>query len=832
MGYWDEAKVDTDTGGDYWAKAQVQPPEQPSLMRRALTKAGDIAGQVGSGIRAGMDVASGLPAESSMTGKNMPPLSEGSDPLALASQHPYVTAAATGAALGPTVPLLAAIGETSPLLSSGLGALEQLGYQGISDTSQKIAGPNHPILGAIPGMVAPFVAPGAIERGLGTKQMKDAIEGAAEKSRSAVQSVADGAATRQEAKNLLEQTKLSESAQKGLTDFNDKIEAHAKDIYAKGEAAKPEVAESTRAGAAKQDAAITAQENERLAQQAEAQRGQVLGRTKAETAAAIRPAPATPEAGVAVASPEELTRKHAFRSAIFGERDRTADYLGKKLDDFEKAHGAAEIPDPKPLKATLTEVEPRLREAGEPMEASKPINKLLAQAKGLTGEVTGEPRYRDVSVRDKVRYLDPANLNEKKVIDQMRAMGVKPEVAAEGGGAATVAKMRDLRRAAQKVAGSSVSDSEKDIASDIADAADRSLEHAKGVSPEAIEDLRNTNKHWRDFKETYKSAFLSHVSNEPEPVKVAKDIFDVPKRGERLLTAATPEERTVYRNLMADWMNEENVPLHEIPAKIGEDNLRRLGFDPVKFKAFEPRLNELKETIAKSPTVAKWINQGVRERMGEIHADMGDKLRKETIQLARQLGPAGKQIETAARNALTPMDVQKVAGQLAQMKPEDFVKALASQQMSGPDAALRAVSKVPLKSDAARQALLNMKPGRIESYAGRFLAFHTLYWGLRSMDGLITGAGGLHGVIGMAALDALAGGYMGLRATGRAMLKKPELFEKMYQAVSTPAKMGGYQKTGRAIAEVLNGVAAINAKTMADKADKMKHPDTGEAAAP
>ena len=184
-----------------------------------------------------------------MTGKDMPPLSQGLDPLALASQHPYVTAAATGAALGPTVPILAAIGETSPLLSSGLGALEQLGYQGISDVSQKIAGPNHPILGAIPGMAAPFIAPGAIERGLGTKQMKDVIEGAAERVCAAVQSVAEGAATKQEAKNLLDQTKLSDSAEKGLADFNDKIDAHAKDIYDKGEAAKTEVGESTRAGA-------------------------------------------------------------------------------------------------------------------------------------------------------------------------------------------------------------------------------------------------------------------------------------------------------------------------------------------------------------------------------------------------------------------------------------------------------------------------------------------------------------------------------------------------------------------------------------------------------
>ena len=63
MGYWDDAKVEADTGSDYWAKAQVPPPEQPSLMQRALSKAGDIAGKAGTAVRAGLDIASGMPAK-------------------------------------------------------------------------------------------------------------------------------------------------------------------------------------------------------------------------------------------------------------------------------------------------------------------------------------------------------------------------------------------------------------------------------------------------------------------------------------------------------------------------------------------------------------------------------------------------------------------------------------------------------------------------------------------------------------------------------------------------------------------------------------------------
>ena len=479
------------------------------------------------------------------------------------------------------------------------------------------------------------------------------------------------------------------------------------------------------------------------------------------------PAPATPEAGVAVAAPEELTRKHAFRTALFDERQRTADFYGKQYDAWEKTHGDKIVTDTGDIAKLAAIGEPGSAYDRLATEPSPGLRKLPLRASGLA----------------------PA----KAVRDEAGGL-----IRAEG---PTVTTIRDLRKQAQ--AFRSGSDVEKGIADDIADYADKLLESAQGLGKDDVAQIRDLNRNYRDFKETYKSAFLKHVSNEPEPVNVAKDIFDVPKRAERLLTAATPEERATYRNLMADWMNAENVPLHEIPAKIGDDNLRRLGFNPDDMKQFEPKLVELKTNIAKSPTVARDINTGVRERMTEIHADMGDKLRKETIQLARQLGPAGTQIETAARNALTPMDVQKVAGQLAQMKSEDFVKALAAQQMTGPDAALRAVSKVPLKGDAARQALLRMKPGRIESYAGRFLAFHTLYWGLRSMDGLITGAGGMHGVIGMAALDALAGGYMGLRATGRAMLKKPELFNAIYKAIDTPGKLGGYQKTGRAIAEVL-----------------------------
>src|SRR5271154_4496105 len=123
MADWGDFKPDTESGSG-WEGFTPDPPAQPSLMRRALNKVEDVAGTVGSGARAGLDIATGMPAESSLTGQNMPSLQKGSDPVALMAQHPYATAAAVGAATGPTIPIAAAMTEGMPYASAGLGAIE------------------------------------------------------------------------------------------------------------------------------------------------------------------------------------------------------------------------------------------------------------------------------------------------------------------------------------------------------------------------------------------------------------------------------------------------------------------------------------------------------------------------------------------------------------------------------------------------------------------------------------------------------------------------------------------------------------------------------------
>ena len=89
------------------------------------------------------------------------------DPISIMGRHPYATAAATGPLLGPTLGLGETVGAI-PGAGAVAGAAEQMAYQKIGDIGQKIAGPEHPYLGMIPGLVAPL-GPRALLRVGGAK---------------------------------------------------------------------------------------------------------------------------------------------------------------------------------------------------------------------------------------------------------------------------------------------------------------------------------------------------------------------------------------------------------------------------------------------------------------------------------------------------------------------------------------------------------------------------------------------------------------------------------------------------------------------------------------
>src|SRR5262249_42702828 len=121
--------------------------------------------------------------------------------------------------------------------------------------------------------------------------------------------------------------------------------------------------------------------------------------------------------------------------------------------------------------------------------------------------------------------------------------------------------------------------------------------------------------------------------------------------------------------------------------------------------------------------------------------------------------------------------------------------------------------KFPTAPQAARQAIIDLKPGKVEQVLRRWFVYRGL-----SVTGGMLGASMMTGhtspyIYGMAALDGVISLPLGARTLTRSMLRNPEIADLAWQAVSAKG-LDKARVAGKAAASVL---AALNAQHVQEK---------------
>lgn len=601
------------------------------------------------------------------------------------------------------------------------------------------------------------------------------------------------AAAEQAAINAHDLDVLEQSGLKGQEKFRGKVweaeqtaqerakaqtEAELGKLSEKHAAEQKELAKVAEAQAEKEHAAKT-----------EIARGRLLGRTREESAKALAKEGVLVKPGVVRASPEELARKEAYTGSVFEQVDKIKGDYQDEYQKFEDEHGGKNIPKPTHLADGITAAEAKLPKVGEPGGRSAQITNLIKAARAVA------------SGKTYVEHTDPET-------------GLSAIEEAETIGGPTVHTMRQLRRFAQRVASGTTNTVEASAADDIANGSDRALEQATGLPLDKVKDLRNLNREYFDFNQHFDRAFLKKIHSEPEPTDTFKQFFQEDKaRANRLLRAANPEQLRTYQDMAADHFNNPHQPggewsLKKIYNEMDHSVLKNLYGD--RFTEAMPfaadNVNEFQRVVATNGVVAHDFGQRWLNNIKEIKKGQWIELRKEGMDIAKNMGPAGQALHDELYNAMNQADTMKVVEKFANMPMQDFIKTAAAAQ------------KTPLAS--ARDALLTSKPSELLRAATRFTRFRALFYTAAFMGELA--AGHVSPTIeGLAAITAAMAIPVGTGFAGRMVLRNRVMADIFARAVMDPTSAN----MARASADLIAAAAAQRAK------EKVKQMEAAEGTA-
>ena len=625
--------------------------------------------------------------------------------------------------------------------------------------------------------------------------------------------------------------------------YADQLKAHADAIEKHGPAAEK---------LAREQAAKT---------EIERQRPEVLGRTPEETEAAMAPsrveqATTSEPGGAAVPSPEQLARTHDFRSSFFDVRKKIFDEnYGKRYEDFENRYDKLNVGKTPALGDTLHKWNRALEEdrpSGEPASA---IRKLMNNAAALAGNPETDSfesgRIENVlagratpGVQSRFTKLidDYAKKHGQGIGgDQMRDFAVE----ALGGtprGEATIGKLRALRRDAQRFAESAPDATQARIAREIAASAAKDYEHAEGLPEAEVAKLHTLNEQYSHDVSTWSPKESSNIMSDREPARVIGGMIADPDLMDSFASNADEGQKLHIRNAIADWANMSHLSVAEVAQKVTPKVMTKLGFNlpPKAWLEMEPRDIELNEILRSNPMAQHAVGQAFADEMKNFEAKMITGLRTRGIKAAEDLGPQGRALAAQMRNAITPEQVRAVAQKIAALDPKqvaaEFAKGLQSpksaayekyleiaqkgkyqqtksaftQQVQNEaqrvtEASLAATEKVPTRAEAARKALMNAKPSKMEERMQRYSNF-------RLMLGLEMGLG-VGVVTGRIPPYWLAGGAiagamkipLAIRGATRAALTNPAIADLVWQAVKNPRN---YRVVGKSAALIMQATLA------------------------
>lgn len=573
----------------------------------------------------------------------------------------------------------------------------------------------------------------------------------------------------------------------------------------------------------------------------------------------------TENASVSVPSPEQLERTRNFRNSFFNVRSRLfgrgaeQGHYGRQYQEFENKYGDLKVETQPALRDTLDKWEGVLEEqqpSGEPPSA---IKKLIGNAAALGGNPETDS-FEAGRVSEVIAGRSTPGVNSrftKLMDDHVKKFGqaITPEqtrdyaIQALGGNttkAATVTQLRALRRDAQRFADSATNPRDARIANEIAASAAKDYEHAAGLPEEEVAKLHNLNEQYAHDISAWSSDVSSKVMGDREPVNVIDHLVKDPDLMDSFASNANDAEKGHMRDAIADWANTNHYSIAQVAQKVGQSNMEKLGFNlPRKaWMEMEPREIQLGEILRSNPMAQHVIGNAFADEMKSYEARTNGALRRNGIKIAEDLGPMGKPLADAMRNAVTPEQVRAIAQKIASMDPKEvaaqFAKGLQTPQSAAyekyleiaqkgsparqafqqqvaeaPGKVAQAAAAAPEKAgvltrpEAARKSLMEAKPGKFEDRMRQWSTFRLMF-----STEMILGMGVLTGRIPP---YWLAGGVLGgamkvplmIRGATRAALSNPAVADFVWKAVENPHN---YRVAGRSAALALQAIAEQKAR--------------------
>lgn len=404
-------------------------------------------------------------------------------------------------------------------------------------------------------------------------------------------------------------------------------------------------------------------------------------------------------------------------------------------------------------------------------QLSPSTRKLLAESKGLAQapETKFNPTEAGYSPKQWARKSPEEQQQIIRTMAKMEPYGKAPEVAAPA--STTIGQAIGLNsKWGAQMGGAESYDGL--VAKQMRDAVLTDLDNAN------VPRLKELNNRYRAFRNGGLGDydFLGKVSDPKggELHNVMGEIIGNPQRGIDFVKRLTPEEKPIFRDMYADYIN--------TGGKISPDHaplLQGLGFKgpltkPEAWVYADKATGKLADVLSTAPIAKKKFMAALEQQRTDLSTENSQAIVKESLAQAKKLGTTGQRISAAIMAAKTPEEQAKVALQsFDELSPSEQAQQAGVstiQQFKSPEGGFRSSLK-----------------RRAQIYAT--LALPMAAMGRTTMAGYA------------ATLGTVAGIDTALRAGLRYSLRDPDNASMFYRALINPGAQGSLDTIARQVVQ-------------------------------
>lgn len=550
-----------------------------------------------------------------------------------------------------------------------------------------------------------------------------------------------------------------------------------------------------------------------MAQRAPAQSASALHRLLGKTPQESEIMAATTDRPTAVA------RRTQMQDAFFGPIRQSKNELGQRFENLFQ--GARNIPVPaQPVRAEAAHLSDFL--AADQGAVSAPVAKMLKEARqiGLGGAVE-EPNLAQTFDPEQIRRMAP---DKRAEILQQQAATTQGRLASNSalGQPVRAQQLLELRGIASPLIIKAPTARERMAAYRVVNQIDDVL----GES--GVPGASKLRKEYGFVSDLFDRNAMAKIGKTIEPSDLGKMMFEEPQRFNDIWRHANPTEKDTIRENFADYALGNGITLKDVGPgkKVNSIVLHQMyGDGPLAdvrtWIDWDPKTTKWADYLKADPEAAKVAQASYDDEMQRFHQKLSSQLRTGAYNLAKDLGPLGKQYADKLLFAKNPDEINAIAQEMhRELTPERLAQALQAAQKTPEDAARGSLATL---AQATQRTLIDMTGDRVSlATAQEYLhniadqkALEILQRMPRAMQSrYIQYMGPAYGALVVTdlmrgRLDAFpmihvaAWGALGMSALSRRALRNPESARVFWSAIKEGQTKHGLQAFGQKMSKLM-----------------------------